>query len=163
MVSFWQGFKQWAKFEKQEMEIRSLAIGINSTVDLTKDLHIIMLDYDVKDKELVIESVMELQDFWHLSDAWIYQTKNGFHVYFFHDIVPYGRLKLIIEYARYVDPMYKYISRYYDHKTVRAAGKYKEKDIIFLEILKGKRVCTTQERELGDMKMKERDLLSESS
>jgi hypothetical protein len=163
MVSFWNGFKQWAKFEKQEMEIRNLAVGINSTVDLTKDLHIIMLDYDIKDKALVVESVMELQDFWHLSDAWIYSTKNGYHVYFFHDIVPYGRLKLIIEYARYVDPMYKYISRYYDHKTIRAAGKYKEQDIIFIERLKGVRVPTAIERELGDMKMNERNLLAKTS
>jgi hypothetical protein len=163
MVSFWNGFKQWAKFEKQEMEIRNLAVGINSTVDLTKDLHIIMLDYDIKDKALVVESVMELQDFWHLSDAWIYSTKNGFHAYFYHDLVPYGRLKLIIEYARYVDPMYKYISRYYDHRTIRVSKKYAEKDIQFVEIIKGKRVCTAQERELGDMKMNERNLLAKTS
>lgn len=163
MVNFWKEFKKWAKFEKQDMEIRSLAIGINSTVDLTQDLHIIMLDYDVKDRLKVIESVMELQDFWNLSDAWIYSTKNGFHAYFFHDLIPYGRLKQIIEYAKYVDPQYKYISRMYDHKTIRVAGKYKEKDIQFVEILKGKRVPTAQERELGDMKMKERNMLANSS
>ena len=160
MVNFWTGFKQWAKLNKQEMEIRNLAIGMNSTVDLTKDLHIVMLDYDIKDRELVFESVIELQIFWNLADAWIYSTKNGFHVFFYHDLVPYGRLKLIIEYAKYVDVQYKYISRYYDHKTVRAAGKYKEKDIKFVEQIKGLRVPTAIERELGDMKKQERDLLA---
>jgi len=133
---------------------------MNSTVDLTQDLHIVMLDFDIKDVEKVIESVYELQDFYNLSDAFIYSTKNGFHVFFWYDHVPYGRLKQIIEFARYVDPMYKYISRFYDHKTIRASGKYKHRDIRFAMEVGGKREPSTIEKRIGEMKRSEHRMLS---
>ena len=151
-------FRKWLKLNKQEMEVCSLAIGINSTVDLTKDLHIVMLDYDLQDIKLVDESVKELQEFWKLGDAHIIKTNHGFHAYFFSSIVPYGRLKLIIEYARYVDPMYKYISRYYDHKTIRAAGKYTFHDLKYVKLLKGN--ASEKYSELTKLKMNEFEQLS---
>ena len=151
-------FRKWLKLNKQEMEIRSLAIGINSTVDLTKDLHIVMLDYDLQDIRLVEESVKELQEFWKLGDAHIIKTNHGFHAYFFSSIVPYGRLKLIIEYARYVDPMFKYISRYYDHKTVRVAGKYAFRDLKFVKVLPT--MVVPRYPELSLLKMQEFEALS---
>jgi len=141
------------------MEIRNLAIGMNSTVDMTQDLHIVMLDYDIEDIEKVKESVWELQSFWKLSDAQIFRTRHGHHVFFWYDIVPYGRLKMIIEFARYVDPMFKYISRYYDHKTIRTSGKYKEKDIFFRIEMAGVRLATEAERMIGEMKKQEHALL----
>jgi hypothetical protein len=154
MVSL-KGFRQWLKLKNQEMEIRSLAIGINSTVDLTQDKHIVMLDYDIHDIKKVIESVYELQGFWDLSDAFIFRTKNGHHAFFWYDQVPYGRLKQIIEYARYVDPMFKYISRFYDHKTIRVAGKYAHKDICFVKRIAGARQPTQSEMDIGTMKRQE--------
>ena len=154
-----KGFKQWLKMRQQEMEIQSLAIGINSSVNIAKDMHIIMLDYDTHDIEAVKESVWELQNFWNLSDAHIYRTKNGHHAFFWHDLVPYERLKMIINYAKGVDQMYKYISRYYDHKTIRVAGKYAHKDIKFVMKIAGTRSPNAEEIDLGSMKKGEHEML----
>ena len=159
MVSL-KGFKQWLKFRKQEMQLQAVAIGMNSSLDW-EDTHIIMLDYDIEDIELVKQSVRELQEFWKLDDADIFKTRNGHHVFFWYDHVPYERLKMIINFARYVDPMYKYISRYYDHKTIRVAGKYQDKDICYETSVKSMFAGTrnAQIRELGDLKKQEHKLL----
>ena len=142
------------------MDIQSVAIGMNSTVD--DDKHIILLDFDEVTIHEVRESVAELQEFWNLADADIFKTKNGFHAYFWYDHVPYDRLKMIINYARHVDPMFKYISKYYDRKTIRIAGKYKEKDIFFEETIKGTRFPTKIERDIGNLKKNERKILENS-
>jgi len=142
------------------MDIQSVAIGMNSTVD--DDKHIILLDFDEVTIDDVRESVAELQEFWNLADADIFKTKNGFHAYFWYDHVPYDRLKMIINYARHVDPMFKYISKYYDRKTIRIAGKYKEKDIFFEETIKGVRFPTKIERDIGNLKKNERKILENS-
>ena len=135
-MSILKDFKVWSALKKKEIEIQSLAIGLNSTVDFTADKHIVMLDFDIKDPNSVIESIQETQLFWHLGDAHIIRTRNGFHAYFFTSIVPYARLKQIIDYSCHVDPMYKFISKYYDHKTLRVAGKYKDKDLTFFKLIK---------------------------
>lgn len=159
-MASWKGFKQWLRYRDQEMAIKTLAIGMNSTIDVTKDRHIIMLDYDDVSIDDVKKSVQELQLFWGLADCDIYSTKNGFHVFFWYDIVPYERVKMVISYARGVDPMFKYISRYYDHKTIRVSGKYAVKDREFVERVAGVREPTAEERELGGMKHQEHDLMS---
>jgi hypothetical protein len=148
---------------RKEMEIRSLAVGMNSTVDITRDLHIVMMDYDIAEKAKVIESVRELQKFWRLSDCELFRTKHGYHAFFWYDHVPYGRLKMIIEFARYVDPLYKAISALYDHKTIRVAGKYPERDIVASGFIIGSRRPSVEEKELGDMKRMEHTQLSSSS
>lgn len=159
MSSLW-GFLKWSKFKKQELELQSTAIGINSTVG--PDLHVVMLDYDEKDVDKVIESIIELQEFWNLSDASIYQTRNGHHAIFWYDQVPYERLKMIIDFARYVDPMFKYISRFYTHKTLRAKGKYETRDIFFIDVIEGRRTATENEKEIGELKKKEHEALISS-
>lgn len=163
VMSLLGDFKAWLKLRREEMEIRNIAIGMNSTVDITSDVHIVMLDYDVDDIDAVIESVKELQEFWNLADASIFRTKNGFHVFFWYDHVPYGRLKMIIDFARYVDPMFKYISRLYDHKTIRVAGKYGFKDIRFVKNVPGKRCPTKKELELGSLKKAEHAALLQAN
>jgi hypothetical protein len=152
-------FRRWLRLRDEEMLIRSVAIGMNSTVDMTRDLHIIVLDYDVKDLRIVIDSVEEVQRFWWLGDAEVFRTRNGHHVFFWFDHVPYGRLKMIIEYARSVDPMFKFISRFYDRKTIRVAGKYAQKDIDFVCSVPGVRSPSAEERELGSLKRQEHVLL----
>ncbi len=147
------GFFKWRKLIKQEIELQQTAIGINSTVGA--DSHIVMLDYDEKDMDKVIESIIELQEFWNLSDAFIYQTRNGHHVFFWYDQIPYERLKMIIDFARYVDVMYKYISRFYNHKTLRVVGKYKDRDIFYIEKIDGRRKATKDEKEIGELKRME--------
>jgi len=143
-------------FKKEDKGMRDFAIGMNSEVDIRRDLHILFLDYDQVELQDVEESVGECQRFWHLSDCFLYKTRNGFHAYFFYDIMPYTRVRMIIDYAKYVDDMFKFIGRYYDYKTIRQCGKYKQRDIQFVKVVKGSRLPTEYELEIGEMKRKER-------
>jgi hypothetical protein len=137
---------------KQEQELTAFAIGMNSTVDITQDLHCILMDFDITDQEKVENAVIEAQQFWALTDCYLFSTKHGFHAIIFHSLVPYSRLRMILDYTLHVDPMFRYISRFYDHKTIRVAGKYKEKDIHFVKVIKGVRKPTKEEFELGELK-----------
>jgi len=154
MVSF-RGFKKWLRFRQLERDLRNIAVGINSTVDFAEDRHIVMLDYDTDDFKKVKRSVEELQRFWKLSDFFIFRTKHGYHALGFYDHIPYGRLRMIIEFARDVDLLYKYISRYHNHRTLRVIGKHKLRDIEFVTLLQGVRTPTKQEFEIGELKRKE--------
>jgi hypothetical protein len=154
MVSF-RGFLKWLRTREDEKILHSLAIGINSTVDYTDDKHIILLDYDFKDLKRVIASIRECQNFWNLSDFFIFSTKHGYHAIAFYDFVPYTRLKMIIDYAEGIDPMFRYISKYYTHRTLRTIGKYKKKDIKFKTLIVGVRKPTKKEFEIGELKRKE--------
>lgn len=147
-------------FSKKENVLREFAVGMSSEVDIDKDLHILFLDYDQKTLEEVQESVSEAQKFWNLADCFVYKTMNGYHAYFFYDIMPYTRVRMIINYCKYVDDMFKYIARFYDYKTIRQAGKYKVRDIQFVKVLQGQRTPNLKESELGDLKRKEREYLS---
>lgn len=153
------GFRRWKRLRTQEQLLQSYAVGINSTVDVRNDLHIVLLDYDVTDVERVICSVRELQEFWNLADAQLFKTRNGYHAIFWYDQVPYERLKMIVDYARDVDPMFKYLSRFYQHKTLRVAGKYKELDVQFERTLTGKRKPSALELQRGALKMREHQVL----
>jgi hypothetical protein len=159
MVSL-SGFRKWLKLREQEKEFHALAIGITSSVDYAEDKHIILLDYDVKDFKKVVESVVETQNFWNLSVAFVYRTKNGYHVIFYFDQVPYTRLKMIIDYAKYVDNMFRYISKFYSHKTLRVVGKYKRKDIKFFKYIPGCRFPNKLELEQGLLKYREHCMMS---
>ena len=158
MVSF-RGFLKWLSKNKHDIDLKTLAVGMNSTISIDQNLHILMLDYDVQDLHAVKESIHECQKFWNLADCYIYKTKNGFHALFYYDIMPYERCKMIIDYAKYVDPMFKYISRFYAHRTLRTVGKHKTADIQFLLLLPGKREPTKKEWEWGELKRKEHSLL----
>jgi hypothetical protein len=160
MVGLLKGFRQWLRMRSQEMELRSFAVGMNSTVDATCDKHIICMDFDVDDISVVERSVRECQEFWCLGPAFLYATTHGFHAILFFDIVPYSRARLIIEYARDVDDLFRYISRYYSHKTIRVAGKYKGRDIRFVKMVPGCRYPSVEEREIGMLKYREHCLLT---
>jgi hypothetical protein len=153
----------WSYLKYKDRSLRDFAIGMSSEVNISQDLHILFMDFDIQDQELVESSILESQSFWNLSDCFLYKTRNGFHAYFFYDIMPYSRVVMILNYTKYVDDRFRYISRYYDYKTIRQAGKYKDQDISFLKVLYGKREPTDQELELGDMKRKERGLISNMS
>ena len=152
MRSTFFNFIKWRNALQSESMLHSMAIGMNSTVDQIANIHIIMLDYDIHDIEKVRFSVKELQDFWNLSSADIYRTRNGHHVFFWYDQIPYERLKMIIDFARYVDPMYKYISKFYTHKTIRVSRKYRLRDIFYVESIPGTRTHSSDEQSLGDLK-----------
>jgi hypothetical protein len=146
-------------FSRSEAELRDFAVGMNSEVDINRDLHILFLDFDKILLEDVEDSVRECQAFWNLSDCFIYRTRNGYHAYFFYDIMPYTRVCMIVNYARYVDDMFRFISRYYDYKTIRQSGKYKTRDIFFEKMIEGLRRPSAYELEVGDLKRKERGYL----
>jgi hypothetical protein len=150
----------WYYFGRKDKELRDFAVGLSSEIDIKRDLHILFLDFDKVTLEEVEESVTEAQSFWNLSDCFIYGTRNGFHAYFFYDIMPYSRVLIIINYCKYVDDMFKFISRYYDYKTIRQSGKYKQQDIHFVKMMKGPRIPTLRETELGDLKRRERKYLA---
>ena len=148
---------------KKEIKDRQYAIGMNSTISKGKDRHMLFLDYD---KEMNFNEVLndcnELCSFFNLSDFEVYSTGGGGHhtFWWYENNLPYSRIKLIIDYSR-CDYMYKYISRYYDHKTIRVSGKYRNKygDLKYIGRFSGKRTPTKEERELGELKKKEYTLL----
>jgi len=159
-MNLWARVKLLYKyFARSDAELRDFAIGMSSEVDIKRDLHILFLDYDRVPLQDVEQSVAESQRFWNLSDCFIYKTRNGYHAYFFYDIMPYSRVLMIINYTKYVDDMFRYISRYYDYKTIRQSGKYKERDIFFEKMVCGPRRPTEWELEVGDLKRKERKYL----
>jgi len=158
---FWSRLKGiWNYFGRKDQRLQEFAIGMSSEVDFKQDLHILILDYDEVSLEKVEESVRELQSFWNLSDAFIYKTRRGYHCYFYYDIMPYSRVVMILNYAKFVDDQFRYISKFYNRKTIRVCGKYKERDIFFEKKLSGLRKPSVLDAELGDMKRKEREILS---
>lgn len=158
VYKLWSRIKAiWYYFGRNDMRLQQFSIGMNSTVGF--DSHILFLDYDDVSLQQVEESVIECQKFWNLSDAFIYKTHGGYHSIFYFDQLPYSRVKLILDYARFVDDMFRFISRFYDYKTIRVSGKYKLQDIEFVKIVKGQRSPTLREAELGDLKRKEREYL----
>ena len=163
-MGLWRQLKGvWYFLQNKDKQLRDFAIGMSSEVDIKRDIHILFMDFDDVSLENVEESVKELQSFWNLSDCFIYKTRNGYHAYFYYDQMPYSRVVMLLNYAKYVDDKFRYISRFYDYKTIRVAGKYKEKDIFFVKCLTGSRIPTSLESELGDLKRKEREMLSRNN
>jgi hypothetical protein len=153
-VGFWKDvlkIRAALRHRRNELEMTKFAVGVNSTVDWVDDLHVVMLDYDTESKEKVVESVRELQAFWALADVCIYRTKHGFHAIGWYDHVPYERLRMIVDFAKYVDPLFKHITRRYDHKTLRVVGKHKERDIEFVDVVPGVRTPERTEVERGEL------------
>lgn len=150
--------KKFVRFMRKDkmVELREFAIGINSNIGA--DSHCVFLDYDTKDNGMTfVEVEYDIRELiWHfnLADAEVFQTHNGYHVFFWTDHIPYSRLKMIINYSR-CDPMFKYISRYYNYKTIRAAGKYKDLDIVWLKRIRGQRQPSIKECEIGELKRRE--------
>jgi len=153
---------------KHEIKERQYAIGINSFINILKDRHMLFLDYDreLNFKE-ALDDCEELCNFFNLSDYEIFSTGGGgYHIFWWYDNnLPYSRVKMIIDYSR-CDNMYKYISRFYDHKTIRATGKYiknKYNDLKYVGKFSGKRTPTAEQRNLGELKRKEYLLLKEQN
>lgn len=148
---------------KKEIKQRNYAIGLNSTIDVDKDKHMLFLDYDTNNLSDVLSDVKELVEFWNLSDFEIFSTIRGNHVFFWYDNnLPYSRVKMILNFSR-CDNLFKYIKRYYNHSTIRASGKYRNgySDLRYIGKFTGKRKHTKEEHELGELKRKEYLLLKD--
>jgi hypothetical protein len=73
-------YLKWLRHRNDEIELQNLAVGLNSSVNIEENIHILMLDYDIKDLGRVKESVRECQEFWNLADAYIYKTNVQVHL-----------------------------------------------------------------------------------
>ena len=111
---------------------------------LGEDRYYAALDFDGA-KLLDIESeVKSLQAEFGLSDAWLYRTKNGFHAHFFNDNrLTHGGFTKVLAASKLVDPRFResFAREQEGGKriTIRAAGKYAERDVRFFKVLPGLR------------------------
>ena len=156
--SFYKRFRQamrLVKRDKDEIDLRGVALGMNSFIDQKNDVHCVLLDYDTSNDLFVMADVCEIMEHFKLADCELYETAQGFHAIFFYDHIPYSRLVQIINFSR-CDEQFKNISRYYNHKTIRSAGKYRQLEIkFFKEILSPFRRRTDHEMRLGLLKKEE--------
>lgn len=126
-------YKQFIRYiKKDNLLLEQFAIGINSFIDKKNNFHCVMLDYDGCSLNFVTKDVKELQEHFKIGDVDVFSTSQGFHCFGWYDSIPYERLRMIVDYSN-CDPMFKYISRYYDHKTIRASGKYQDLDTKFIK------------------------------
>ena len=99
-MRLWKGWKLWLSKRELEKKVRSLAVGVNSTISIEDDIHVIFLDFDTNEFWKVKNSVRECQKFWNLADAYVYKTLHGFHAIFYEDQVPYERVLMIVNYIQ---------------------------------------------------------------
>lgn len=99
--------------------------------------HLPMFDYDGKNiKTQIRKDVKLLQKEFDLGDAWIYETRRGFHVYFFTDIVPWSVYAEMLESVNCCRG-FKRSATSQGYAVLRVSAKYTEFDIKFLYVLAG--------------------------
>jgi hypothetical protein len=145
---------KYIRKEKEHNKIETFCIGINSTINTEKSRHCLLLDYDIKDLPFIIKDIKQLISHFNLANIDIWETKNGYHAMGWYEDMPYSRLRQIIDYSS-CDTMFKYIGRFYDKKTLRCSGKHKSFDIKYVKTILGKRIPTTEELEIGNLKKQE--------
>jgi hypothetical protein len=101
-------------------------------------VHMPIFDYDGKNvKTQIRKDVKMLQDQWKLGDAWIYETRRGFHVYFFTDMVPWRQYHEMLE-NTHCCRGFKRAAMARSYAVLRVSAKYTEFDINFLYVLSAK-------------------------
>jgi hypothetical protein len=97
-----------------------------------------MFDYDGKNiKKLIRQDVKLFQEEYGLGDAWVYETRRGFHVYFFTDVVDRDTFWDMLEKAQCCKG-YKKASRNRGYSILRVSAKYTDFDIKPLYVLEAK-------------------------
>lgn len=100
--------------------------------------HLPMFDYDGKNvKKRIRKDVKLLQQQHGLGDAWVYETKRGFHVYFFCDAVPRDAYLDMLEEVKCCRG-FKKAARSRGYSVLRVSAKYTDFDIKFLYVLAAK-------------------------
>lgn len=113
---------------------RDQCVGITSM--LPSGEHMPMFDYDGKNiRNKIREDVEKLQKKFNLGDAWVYQTKRGYHVYFFTDGVHFNYYLNMLEHVECCKG-FKQAAVRSQSGTLRVSAKYTEFDIEFLYILR---------------------------
>lgn len=98
-------------------------------------VHLPMFDYDGKNiKTLIRKDVKLLQKNYDLGDAWVYETRRGFHVYFFCDRVGNQAFFSMLE-AVHCCPGFRRAATHRGSAILRVSAKYTDFDIKLLYIL----------------------------
>ncbi len=117
---------------------RKNCIGIASTNWRGIPEHMPMFDYDGKNiKTKIRQDVKMLQKDYGLGNAWVYETRRGFHVYFFCDMVSHQNFHAMLKKAQCCQGFVK-AAQNQDFAVLRLSAKYTEFDIKFLYILPSK-------------------------
>jgi hypothetical protein len=100
--------------------------------------HMPIFDYDGKNiKTQIRKDVKALQDQWELGDAWIYETRRGFHVYFFTDAVSWRSYQEMLN-STHCCKGFRRAGIERGYSVLRISAKYTEFDINFLYVLAAK-------------------------
>jgi len=98
-------------------------------------MHMPMLDYDGKNvKKIVRKDVKTLQKDYGLGNAWVYETRRGFHVYFFTDVVTWDQYHEMLEKVHCCKG-FKRASINRGYAVLRVSAKYTDFDISLLYVL----------------------------
>ena len=107
-------------------------------------MHMPMLDYDGKNvKKIVRKDVKALQKDHGLGNAWVYETRRGFHVYFFTDVVTWDQYHEMLEKVQCCKG-FKRASINRGYAVLRVSAKYTDFDIKPLYVLESD--CTKLRR-----------------
>lgn len=116
---------------------RQQVIGCTSRYG-DQDEHMPMFDYDGKNvKKVIRKDVKLLQKKYGLGNAWVYETRRGFHVYFFCDKVNRVTFFSMLEDVQCCKG-FKKATRGGGRAVLRVSAKYTEFDIAPLYVLAAK-------------------------
>jgi hypothetical protein len=127
----------------------AIAIGTSSLVNSRHNLHSVFIDYDGKNKEEVVADVNKLINRFHLRNASLFKTCNGFHAIFFYDVREWDEVKKIIR-ASKADWRYKSFCDEYGRVFLRIAGKHKQFDIRYFGTIVSPYKATKDETLIGN-------------
>jgi hypothetical protein len=97
-----------------------------------------IFDYDGKNvKTQIRKDVKALQKEHGLGDAWVYETRRGFHVYFLTDMVDRDTYWVMLEKAQCCKG-FKRSARHRGYAILRVSAKYTDFDIKLLYVLAAK-------------------------
>ncbi len=119
---------------------RERCVGVSSAIWTGRDSddHMPFLDYDGRNvKKLIRQDVKTLQENYNLGHAWVYETKRGFHVYFFCDSVTTDTYLEMLRNTQ-ACPGFRKMTTVKREAVLRVSAKYTEFDIKLLYVLKTK-------------------------
>ncbi len=112
---------------------RDNVIGCTSLVQ--PESHMPMFDYDGKNiKKTIRKDVKLLQEEYGLGNAWVYETRRGFHIYFFCDTISWGNYRTLLAETQGCEG-FKRATINRGYAVLRVSAKYTDFDIKPLYVL----------------------------
>lgn len=132
----------------------TFSIGTWVSNKIANNEYFLVFDYDNVDKLSVVKEIEKLQKQFNLSDAQIFKTNNGFHVYYFYDnSLSAEQIKKIFSASEFVDhhfvSNFETLSKEWLGVVIRTGGKYENNDIIPADNISG-REPTLIEKSVGE-------------